>query len=128
MWICRGGLVVSWPRSAVPGVGIRKTTEQQARTKGIVTIAATADAQESAKLGHGVLSYSLLAGLKAVDAGPPKGQSAQAGAEGVVDVLEWFNYAAGRVPRLTESLFGTPQDVQIGTQGANFPVLPLDDP
>jgi uncharacterized caspase-like protein len=61
-------------------VGFRKTIEQQARTKGIFTIAASAattEAQESAKLGHGVLSFALLAGLKAVDGGPPGQHPAQ---------------------------------------------------
>ncbi len=112
------------------GVSFRKAIERQARTQGIFTIAAasaTAEAQESAKLGHGVLSYVLLAGLKAVEGGPLEGQSVQPGAEGVVDVLEWFNYAAGRVPRLMESLYGSAQDVQVGAQGASFPVLPIED-
>ena len=99
------------------GVSFRKAIERQARTQGIFTIAAasaTAEAQESAKLGHGVLSYALLAGLKAVDGGPLEGQPAPAGADGVVDVMEWFNYAAGRVPRLMETLYGSAQDVQLG--------------
>ena len=112
-------------------VSFRKTMELQARAKGIFAIgaaSATTEAQESAKLGHGVLSYVLLAGLKAVDGGPLEGQSVQPGAEGVVDVLEWFNYAAGRVPRLMESLYGSAQDiVPTGTLGESFPVLPVED-
>ena len=108
----------------------RQAIEQQARTQGIFTIAAAAatqEAQESEKLRHGVLSYALLAGLKAVDGGPLEGQGVQPGGEGVVDVLEWFNFAAGRVPRLTEALYGSAQDVQLGAQGASFPMLPIAD-
>ena len=52
--------------------------------------------------------------MKAVDGGPLEGQPAQAGVEGVVDILEWFNYAAGRVPRLMETFYGSAQDVQLG--------------
>ena len=105
------------------GVSFRKAIERQARTQGIFTIAAasaTAEAQESAKLGHGVLSYALLAGLKAVDGGPLEGQPAPAGADGVVNVMEWFNYAAGRVPRLMETLYGSAQDVQLGRRRASL--------
>jgi WD40 repeat protein len=127
---CASGGALGVVLKSRSGMSFRKAIERQARTQGIFTIAAasaTAQAQESEKLGHGVLSYALLAGMKAVDGGPLEGQSAAAGAEGVVDVLEWFNYAAGRVPRLMESLYGSAQDVQLGAQGASFPVLPVED-
>jgi hypothetical protein len=127
---CASGGALGVVLASRSGVGFRKAIERQARTQGIFTIAAaaaTAEAQESAKLGHGVLSYALLAGLKAVDRGPLEGQAAQPGSEGVVDVLEWFNFAAGRVPRLTEQLYGAAQDVQLGAQGVSFPILPVED-
>jgi len=74
-----------------------------------------------------VLTYSLLAGLKAVDSGPLRGVHAQAGGpDRVVDVMEWFAFAAGQVPRLTQQLYGGAQDVQTSTQGVSFPVLPLE--
>ena len=47
--------------------------------------------------------------------------------EQVADVLEWFTFAAGRVPRLTARYFGKEQEVQTGAHGAAFPLLPLKD-
>ena len=84
--------------------------------------------EESKELGHGVLSYALLAGLRGIDRGPLEGKFVQTNnPDRVVDVLEWFTFAAGQVPRLTEKLYGQPQDVQTSTQGGSFPVLPLGD-
>ena len=40
------------------------------------------------------------------------------------DVLEWFSYASGHVPRLTKQYLGQEQYVQTGGQGRSFPVLP----
>ena len=74
-----------------------------------------------------MLTYALLAALKAVDGGPLEGQFVRpSNPEGVVDVLEWFSFAAGQVPRLTEKLYGATQEAQTSTQGASFPVLPLE--
>jgi hypothetical protein len=103
------------------------------RSQGIFTIAAATaseEAQESKELGHGLLSYSLLAGLEAVERGPLADKYVQpSGPEGVVDVMEWLSFAAGQVPRfrLTENLYGASQDVQVGSQGTSFPVLPLEE-
>lgn len=113
------------------GFDLRGAIERLSRAQGIFTIAASSaseQAQESKELGHGVLSYALLAGLKGVDAGPLAGKHVQPGGpERVVDVMDWFSYASGQVPRLTEKLYGVAQDVQTTTQGTSFPVLPLED-
>ena len=113
------------------GFDMRAAIDRLSRTRGIFTIAAASaveQAQESKELGHGVLSYALLAGLKDVDAGPLAGKYAQPnGPEGVIDVMEWFNFAVGQVPRLTEKLYGAAQEVQTSTQGSSFPVLPLEE-
>jgi len=110
---------------------LRGAIERLSRNQGVFTIAAasaTEEAQESKELGHGVLSYALLAGLKGVTSGPLDGKWAQtSNQDRVVDVLEWFTFAAGQVPRLTERLYGAAQDVQTSTQGNSFPVLPLDE-
>jgi hypothetical protein len=45
----------------------------------------------------------------------------------VAHVLEWFAYASGEVPLLTQKYFGQAQAVQTGGHGASFPVLPLED-
>jgi len=113
------------------GFALRGAIERLSRTQGVFTIAAasaTEEAKESKELGHGVLSYALLAGLKGVNRGPLDGKAVQpSGPERVVDVMEWFTFAAAQVPRLTEKLYGVSQDVQTSTQGNSFPVLPLEE-
>jgi hypothetical protein len=67
-------------------------------------------------------------GLKAVDTGPLEGQPIRpASPERVADVLEWFGFASGHVPRLTRKYLGKEQEVQTSGQGSSFPVLPVDD-
>jgi hypothetical protein len=80
-------------------------------------------------LGRGVRPAKLLQeALEAADRGPLGDQHVRpANAEQVVDVLEWFNSASGHVPRLTQSLQGFEQTVELSGQGQNFPVLPLGD-
>ena len=128
---CASGGALGLAMKGRAGFELRGAVERLSRSQGIFTIAAAAaseQAQESKELGHGILSYALLAGLKAVDAGPLADKYVQpSGPERVVDVLEWFTYAAGQVPRLTEKLYGASQDVQTGAQGSSFPVLPLDE-
>ncbi|HET6881643.1 MAG TPA: PQQ-binding-like beta-propeller repeat protein [Pirellulales bacterium] len=113
------------------GFALRGAIERLSRAQGVFTIAAAAsteEAQESRELGHGLLTYALLAGLKAVDQGPLRDRALQpSGPDRVADVLDWFTFAAGQVPRLTEQLFGVSQDVQTSIEGSSFPVLPLDD-
>jgi len=110
---------------------LRGAIERLARSQGVFTIAAAAsteEAQEAGELGHGVLTYALLAGLKAIDAGPLAGKYVQSSRpEQVIDVMEWFTFASGQVPRLTEKYFGISQEVQTSTQGASFPLLPLEE-
>jgi WD40 repeat protein len=127
---CASGGALAAATKGRAGFALRGAIERLSRTQGVFTIAAAAateEAQEAKELGHGVLSYALLAGLKAVDAGPLADQYAQpSGPERVVDIMEWFTFAAGQVPRLTEKYYGVSQDVQTSTQGASFPVLPLE--
>ncbi|HTU21745.1 MAG TPA: caspase family protein [Gemmataceae bacterium] len=109
----------------------RGAIERLSRSQGVFTLAAAASGEEAGEvqeLGHGVLSYALLAGLNAVAAGPLKERSIHPGnAERVASVLEWFNFASGQVPRLTKRYFGREQDVQMSSQGNSFPVLPVED-
>jgi len=90
--------------------------------------AASEQAQESKQLGHGVLSYALLAGLKAIETGPLEGQYVRpVSPDRVVDVMEWLTFAAGQVPRVSGKLFGASQDVHYSIQGQSFPILPLEN-
>lgn len=95
------------------------------RTQGIHTIAAAAaseDTIEINELKHGVLTYSLLSGLQALDSSD---SSADGNKDGIVTVLEWFSHAAEEVPKLTEKFLGTAQDIQIDNHHESFPVLPV---
>ena len=72
--------------------------------------------------------YALLAGLKAVKAGPLERIAVQpSNPNQVVDVLEWFSFASGHVPRLTRQFSGQEQSVHMAGRGTSFPVLPLGD-
>ena len=98
----------------------------------VFTIAASAsnqEAQEIPHLGHGVLTYALLAGLRAVPGGGPlDGLAIQpTSPDGRVDVLEWFSFASGHVPRLTRQYLNKEQHVQTSGQGTSFLILPLND-
>lgn len=127
---CASGGALAISRQGGDPFAFRGAIEQLGRGQGIFTIAASGagqEAQEVPELGHGVLTYSLLAGLGAVpEAGPLEGLVIHpTSPDGRADVLEWFSYASGHVPRLTRRYLGREQDVQIGGQGASFPLLPL---
>jgi WD40 repeat protein len=111
---------------------LRGVVERLSRSYGLFTIAASAateEAQESKELGHGVLSYCLLAGLKAVDTGPLADKYVQPNSpDRVIDVSEWFTFAQGQMPRLSEKLSGSAQDPEVSNQGRSFPLLPIEDP
>lgn len=128
---CASGGALAIASQGRSGLALRGAIERLSRAQGVFTIAAASsseEAQETDELGHGVLTYALLAGLKAVDRGPLAGKYVRpSGPERVVDVMEWFAFASGQVPRLTDQLFGASQHVQTGIQGSSFPVLPLDD-
>lgn len=113
------------------GFALRGTIERLSRTQGLFIIAAASagqEAQESTELGHGILTYALLAGFKGVDRGPLEGKAVQPiSPDHVVDVSEWFNFAASHVPRLTEKLYGAAHEVPLGNDGQVFPLLPLEE-
>ena len=91
----------------------RVAIERLSRSQGVFTIAASAatdEAQEISELRHGVLTYSLLVGLRAVDEGPLVDKSVRPdNPEQVADVLGWFNFASSHVPRLTRKYLGSEQ-------------------
>lgn len=94
----------------------------------LAMLASGEEAQEVEDLGHGVLTYALLAGLQAAPSGPLEGHSVRPNSpDQVADVLEWFGFASAHVPRLTKKYFGKEQDVETSGQGTSFPVLPIRD-
>jgi WD40 repeat protein len=128
---CASGGALGLGKTARTPFALRGAVERLARNQGVHAIAAAAandEAQEVKELGHGLLTYALLAGLKAADRGPlAEDWVRPSSAEGVVDVLEWFTFAAGRVPRLSKKYFGREQEVEQRSEGRSFPVLPLDE-
>lgn len=91
--------------------------ERLGRAQGVFTLAAaaaTADAQELPQLGHGVLTYALLAALGGVKGGPIEGQALKPQGD-VVEVRDWFVYAQDKVPLLTRLFFN--QEQLVGFSG-----------
>ncbi|MBI3467792.1 MAG: caspase family protein [Planctomycetes bacterium] len=129
---CQSGGAIGLSRTARDAFAFRGAIERLSRSQGVFTIGATAagdEAQEVTELKHGVLTYALLAGLRAVDEGPLQGQGIRpSNPDQVADVLDWFSFASGQVPRLTKQYFGRSQDVQTSGLGSSFPILPLKDP
>ena len=109
-------------------MAFRSVIDRLGRRQGVFTIAAAAageEAQEIEQLGHGVLSYTLLAAVRAVPSGPLEGKTLHpSNPRGLADVLDWFGFASGHVPRLAQRYLGKPQYVQTSGQGKSFLVLP----
>ena len=128
---CASGGALGISRQGRDPFAFRGAIEKLGTSPGVFTIAASAageEAQEIGELGHGVLTYALLAGLRAVPPGGPLDNLAvqPAGPDGLADVLEWFSYASGHVPRLTKRYLGQEQDVQTSGHGTSFLVLPVN--
>ena len=104
--------------------------ERLARNEGLYVLAAasaTEKAAEIKELQHGALTYSLLAAFGDVNDGPLTEKRAQPQSpDGVLSVFEWFSFASGEVPRLTEKYRGYAQEVRISGEGQSFPILPIE--
>jgi uncharacterized caspase-like protein len=125
---CQSGGNIALQRTARNPFAFRGALERLSRDQGVFTIAATAataEAQEVPQLGHGLLSYALLAALGAVDAGPLEKQPLKIADDHTIGVREWFSYAQDKVPLLTKMYFGQEQLVGFSGQGNNFAVLPM---
>jgi hypothetical protein len=126
-----GGAVELFQVATRNPFALRGEIERLSRSQGIYVIAASAASEvatEADALGHGVLTYALLAGLKAVKKGPLERTAVQpSNPNQVVDVLEWFSFASGHVPRLTRRFSGREQSVHMAGRGSSFPVLPLNE-
>jgi WD40 repeat protein len=108
---------------------LKREVERLYRSEGLFTIAAAADreeAKEPRELGHGVLTYTLLAAFAAVDKGPLKGEGLRPAGGDVVDVDEWFKYASKRMPDVMRVYFNRDQQPVISTErSGGFPILPV---
>lgn len=102
-----------------------KAAKLFARTYGTFLIAASTDAQfalEASELGHGVLTYTLLAGLGGIDTGPLANQTADGSPkDNLVTVGELVNYIEEYVPTLTAK-YQRQQYPITSKLGQNFPL------
>jgi WD40 repeat protein len=105
-------------------IGLRSVVERLSRSQGVHLLVATgytSKAVEFSELGHGALSYALLA-ANGIARGPLKERPMESAA-GEVDVMDWFHFAAGQAGSLLEELTGAPQGVQSSTQAKAFPIF-----
>jgi hypothetical protein len=127
---CQSGAVVGLKQAGRDPFGFQGAIERIRHANGAHTIAAAAageEAKELDELGHGLLTYALLAGVRAVDRGPLADRPIRTNnPDEVVDVSEWFSYAAGNVPRLAERYFKARQNVSVCCSENIFPLLPLE--
>ncbi len=125
---CQSSSVLSVQRTARDPFAFRGALERLSRSQGCFTIAAaaaTAQAHEIDQLGHGLLTYALLAGSGTVDTGPLAGQTAQAH-DKLLDVRDWFSFAQDKIPHLAKLYLGEEQFVGFSGQGNSFPILPME--
>ncbi len=125
---CQSSSVLPVQRTVRDPFAFRGALERLSRAQGCFTIAATAatsQAHEVDQLGHGLLTYALLAGVGAVKQGPLTGQTAADAGQRTVEVRDWFSFAQEKVPLLTRLYLGEEQFVGFSGQGQSFPVLPL---
>jgi uncharacterized caspase-like protein len=112
--------------------GLREAAERMNRSEGLFVLAAAVSGQEAKEvegLGHGLLTYCLLAGVNGVDRGPlSTGGLKATGPGGTVDVFSWFNYASSQMPELMRKYYGREQDVEPGVSGTSFPLLAVRKP
>jgi hypothetical protein len=129
---CQSGGAVKLLLAGREPNGLRDATERMNRSEGVFVIAASVSSQEAKEvdaLGHGLLTYTLLAAVNAVDKGPLADRGLKATAPGgMVDVFSWFNYATNQMPELMKKYYGREQDVEPGISGTSFPLLPARKP
>ena len=91
----------------------------------IAAATASQNAEEIHDIGHGALTYALLAGLGAVEKGPLRNRRAET-KDGIVDVRNWLAFAQDAVPDLTKLYYGREQLVDVFGEGRSFPILRMD--
>lgn len=117
---CQSGAVVTRG-----GMEHRKAMESLRKMTGSYTIAAAVGKEVATELpdvGHGALTYSLLAGLGEAKKGILQRRNA-IGGDGSVRVRDWLTFAMDEVPNLTRASFGTEQRVVFSAGEYNFPLL-----
>ena len=125
-----GGAVMTSRTARGDPFAFQKALETMSRSQGSFILAAASageEAQEVPELGHGVLTYTLLAALGAVESGPLKRQPLSTPEDDkLLRVRRWFGFAQDEVPTLTKAYFGKEQFVRFVGSGNDFPILPSE--
>ena len=127
---CQSGGAVGLGRTGRSPWQFKKAMESLSRNEGTYIIAAAAasdEAQEVPDLGHGVLTYALLAGAGATDAGPLGRKAIKPESDNrLMTVGQWLRYAQEKVPSLTKLYFDHQQFIEAEIKGQDFPILPFE--
>ena len=111
--------------------GFRKAIERLTHAEGAFALASLSTGgkfPEVDDLGHGMMVYTLLAGMGFVERGPLRDRWIDPmNAENVVDAVQWFGFASRQTRALGQKYFGTRHEVYHTIAADSFPVLPLPD-
>jgi WD40 repeat protein len=110
---CESGSLIG-DKIAMRGIEEKTAIDRLTRAMGRTVLTATTDSKPAIEgyRGHGVFTYTLLAGLDAADANN----------DGVIDVTELAQYVDRRLPELTYDAFKLRQVPQMSIVGSNFPL------
>lgn len=110
---CESGSLIG-DKIAMRGIEEKTAIDRMTRAMGRTMLTATTDSKPAVEgyRGHGVFTYTLLAGLDAADANN----------DGVIDVTELAQYVDRRLPDLTFDAFRLRQVPQMSIVGSNFPL------
>jgi len=124
---CHSGSAIQLASKQHNPFAFRGAVERFSRAQGVYSLSASkADelAAETKELGHSLLTYALLAGVRAAEGGPLAGKPIAAGSkDSAIDVSRWFDYARTQVPGLYEKYVGRPQQIEVS--GDDQPTFPL---
>jgi uncharacterized caspase-like protein len=121
---CESGSLIG-DKIAMRGIEEKTAIDRMTRAMGRTMLTATTDSKPAIEgyRGHGVFTYTLLAGFDAADANN----------DGVIDVTELAQYVDRQLPDLTFDAFKLRQVPQMSIVGSNFPLaskialLPADN-
>jgi hypothetical protein len=110
---CQSGSLIG-ERIAMRGIEEKAAIDRMTRAMGRTILTATTDDKPAFEgyRGHGVFTYTLLAGLEEADSD----------GNGVIDVTELAQYVDRRLPDLTYDVFNVRQVPQMSIVGSNFPL------
>jgi hypothetical protein len=127
---CHSGSAIQLAGKQHNPFAFRGAMERFSRAQGVYSLSATAAdelAAETKEVGHSLLTYALLAAVRAVEGGPLKDKPLAAESEEkAIDVLRWFAYVRQQVPGLYERYVGRPQQIEVsGDDQPSFPLLAI---